>query len=128
MYDYHFIEKSNQPKVIEIEDGVKIHVDTDNNIVIEGHNGIKFKCPGDIEFEAENINMHAKSMITSVDGDVYVGSSTHIVHQAPRIDLNPKVLTTGYYGNIKKKVLDLFDFSDQKQSSFECREIKDDNG
>lgn len=126
-YDYHFIKKSNQPQLIELEDGVTIKIDSNKNILIEGQNGIKFKCIGDIDFDADTINMHAKTMTMSVDGDVYMGSSTHIIQQAPRIDFNPNVLSSGYYGNIKKKVLDMFKFT-KSSGRFNCEEIKDDKG
>lgn len=123
--DYQYI-KIDRETTIETVRGVKIHIDTVGNIEVEGNENIAFKTKGDIDFDAENINMHAKSMVMNIDGDVYVGSSTHIIQQAPRIDLNPKVLTTGYYGNIKNNVLKFFDFiNKEKTSKYKCEEVKD---
>ena len=87
----------DRPTIIKVKGGVKIYVDEENNIEVYGHKSLNFKVDGDINFEGKNINLHAtESYSLNVDGDVYVGSSTHITEQAPRIDLNPKVLTSGY--------------------------------
>jgi uncharacterized protein (TIGR00266 family) len=59
---------------------------------------IELDIDGDFDLQADNINMRAKSLNMDVDGDIYIGSSTHLTQQAPRIDLNPKVLSTGYRG------------------------------
>lgn len=124
MDDYHFIQKSNNPKVIEVEDGVIIKIDADNNIIIEGQKSIKFKCEGDMDFDANTINMHAKAMNMCIDGDVYLGSSSHLVHQAPRIDLNPIVKYSGYYSDLKNKIFNNIEF-DEHKSQFACEEIND---
>ena len=84
------------PSLVETKSGVFIYIDKDNNVTIYGQNSIKLDIDGDFDLCADNINMRAKSLNVDVDGDIYMGSSTHMVHQAPRIDLNPKVLSTGY--------------------------------
>lgn len=117
--------RADIPTVVEVKNGVKIHIDENGNIEVEGNNNISFKCQGNMDFDAENINMHAKSMIMNIDGYVYMGSSKHIIQQAPRIDLNPFIQTTGYYGNIKNKVLQFYKTITNKKSKFICEEIKD---
>ncbi len=95
-YDYLI---ANRPCIIEVDGGVTIHIDADNNVIVAGSNKLKFEINGDLELDAKNINMHAsESFNLDVDGDIHIGSSTHLTQQAPRIDLNPKVLSTGYRG------------------------------
>ena len=84
------------PSLVETKSGIKIYIDKDNNVTIYGQRSIKLDIDGDFDLQADNINMRAKSLNMDVDGDIYIGSSTHLVQQAPRIDLNPKVLSTGY--------------------------------
>ena len=84
------------PSLVETKSGVFIYIDKDNNVTIYGQRSIKLDIDGDFDLQADNINMRAKSLNMDVDGDIYIGSSTHLVQQAPRIDLNPKVLSTGY--------------------------------
>jgi predicted acyltransferase (DUF342 family) len=87
------------PSLVETKSGVFIYIDKDNNVTIYGQNSIRLDIDGDLELDAKNINMHAsESFNLDVDGDIYIGSSTHLTQQAPRIDLNPKVLSTGYRG------------------------------
>ena len=87
----------DRPSIINVRGGVKIYIDEENNIEIYGHKSLNFKVDGDINFDGKNINLRAsESYSLNVDGDVYVGSSTHIIEQAPRIDLNPKIMTSGY--------------------------------
>ena len=84
------------PSLVETKSGIKIYIDRDNNVTIYGQRSIKLDIDGDFDLQADNINMRAKSLNMDVDGDIYIGSSTHMIQQAPRIDLNPKVLSTGY--------------------------------
>ena len=85
----HNVIKVTSPSIIEVDGGVTIYVDYGGNVTIEGHKSMKFKCEEDIEFDAKNINLHAKE-------NVYIGSDVNIVQQSPRIDLNPKINTKGY--------------------------------
>jgi hypothetical protein len=86
------------PSLVESKSGINIYIDKDNNVTIYGQRSIKLDIDGDFDLQADNINMRAKSLNMDVDGDIYIGSSTHMVQQAPRIDLNPSVLSTGYRG------------------------------
>lgn len=89
----------SRPSTVYVDGGITLHIDSDNNVTIEGHKSLKFSCDGDLDFDAKNINLHAsKSLNIDVNGDIHIGSSTNIVEQAPRIDLNPKELTSGYKG------------------------------
>lgn len=114
--------------LVSVEGGVKIHIDKDNNITIYGQNSIKFYSEGDLDIGARNVSIHAtESMVMAVDGDVYIGSSSHIIQQAPRIDLNPKKDSSGYFGNIKSRVLEMFNYLKIKRLSkrIYCEEIRD---
>jgi hypothetical protein len=46
-----------------------------------------------LNLEAENINLNAKE-------NVYIGSGKNITQQAPRIDLNPELDSSGYEGSL----------------------------
>lgn len=70
------------PTVVETPTGLKIHIDAFNNVTIVGQNQIKFKCEGDMEFEANNIKMKAKDQFR-------IESDKNLLHKAKRIDLNP---------------------------------------
>jgi len=114
----------NKPSIVKIDGGVTIRIDSNKNITIEGQNSLSFKCDGDLDFDAEHINLHArKGMTMNVDGEVYMGSSKHIIQQAPRIDLNPYERTTGYYGNIKNNVLTFYKSLISRK--YICEEVKD---
>ena len=92
-----YLKISDRPAIIEVEGGVTIHIDTNNDVTIKGHNNLDFDCKGDLNFNAKNINIRgSESFNLDVNGDIYVGSSTHIIEQAPMIDFNPKVMTSGY--------------------------------
>jgi len=110
-----------------VDGGVTIRIDKDKNITIEGQNSLSFRCEGDVDFDAENINLHArKGMTVNVDGEVYMGSSKQIIQQAPRIDLNPyEGMVSGYYGNIKSKVLEYFGGILSNRRNMICEEIDD---
>jgi hypothetical protein len=96
--DYDYVI-ANRPCVIEVDGGVSIRIDVDNNVIVRGQSKLMLEVNGDLELDAKNITMHAsESFNLDVDGDIHIGSSTHLVQQAPRIDLNPKVLSTGYRG------------------------------
>lgn len=71
------------PAVVETPTGLKIHIDAFNNVTIVGQNQIKFKCEGDMEFEADNIKMKAKDQFR-------IESDKNLLHKAKRIDLNPR--------------------------------------
>jgi hypothetical protein len=70
--------------------GVTVRITEDGNVNITGAKNLAF--------EGEKISFHAtESLDMNVDGDVYIGTSTHLILQAPRIDQNPdKDRKTGY--------------------------------
>jgi hypothetical protein len=93
--DYEYVVVS-KPCLIEVEGGVTIKIDKDNNVVVSGHNKLLFQND-DVEIDAKRIKIHAsESFDLDVDGKIYMGSSEHIEQQSMRIDLNPKILTSGY--------------------------------
>lgn len=114
-----------KPSIVKVEGGVTIRIDKDKNVTIEGQNSLSFRCEGDLDLDAEHINLHArKGMTMNVDGEVYMGSSKHIIQQAPRIDLNPyEGMVSGYYGNIKGKVLQFFDAIRFNRRGMICEEV-----
>lgn len=116
-----------KPSIIKVDGGVTIRIDRDKNITIEGQNSLSFRCEGDVDFDAEHINLHARKGLTmNVDGEVYMGSSKHIIQQAPRIDLNPyEGMVSGYYGNIKNRVLQFFDAIRFNRRDMICEELDD---
>lgn len=116
-----------KPSIVKVEGGVNIRIDKDKNVTIEGQNSLSFRCEGDLDLDAEHINLHArKGMTMNVDGEVYMGSSKHIIQQAPRIDLNPyEGMVSGYYGNIKGKVLQFFDAIRFNRRNLICEELDD---
>lgn len=84
--------------------GVTIEVTAEGDVNISGANNLSF--------DANKISFHAvESMDINVDGDVYVGSSTHIINQAPRVDINPDAgRKTGYKtAESIKKLIRTFD-------------------
>lgn len=98
------------PVTVETPTGVKIHIDAFNNVTVVGQNQLKFKCEGDIDFDADNINMNAKNRIV-------VKSGVHLIHHSERIDINPITddydgLLTGKYD--KDHVEDCVDCSHEK--------------
>jgi hypothetical protein len=80
--NYHYHKVESRPALIEVEGGITIRIDENNNINIDGHNDMNFNCNGDLNINAKKINMVGKD-------DILVESKTHMVHKAPRIDLNP---------------------------------------
>lgn len=93
--DYEYI-LATKPCLIEVEGGVTIKIDKNNNVIVSGQNKILFQND-DIEFDAKRVKIHAsESFDLDVDGKIYMGSSQHIEQQSMRIDLNPKILTSGY--------------------------------
>ena len=95
--DYEYI-LATKPCLIEVEGGVTIKIDKNNNVIVSGQNKILFQND-DIEFDAKRVKIHAsESFNLDVDGKIYMGSSEHIEQQSMRIDLNPKILTSGYRG------------------------------
>lgn len=92
--------------------GVTVSIDPDGTVKIIGARTIDFVSE-EINFFSKNINFDAtESMNINVDGTVYVGSSQHIINQAPRIDLNPYCdgpkSFSGYFSKTKNLVLDMF--------------------
>jgi hypothetical protein len=90
----HYLKRSQKlkvsgPTLIEVEGGVTVYVDQNNCVTIQGQNNVKITTPEDLLLDAKNIDIKAKE-------SVYIGSDKHIVQQAPRIDLNPKIMTKGY--------------------------------
>lgn len=80
--NYHYHKVESRPALIEVEGGITIRIDENNNINIDGHNDMNFNCNGDLNINAKKINMVGED-------DILVESKTHMVHKAPRIDLNP---------------------------------------
>lgn len=80
--NYHYHKVESRPALIEVEGGITIRIDENNNINIDGHNDMNFNCNGDLNISAKKINMVG-------DDTVLVESKAHLVHLAPRIDLNP---------------------------------------
>lgn len=72
---------TEQPALVKVGK-ICIKIDDDNNIEIEGHNNLNFNCAGDLNINAKKINMLGED-------DMILESKTHMVHMAPRIDLNP---------------------------------------
>lgn len=72
---------TEQPALVRVGK-ICIKIDEDNNIEIEGHNNLNFNCAGDLNINAKKINMTGED-------DMILESKTHMVHMAPRIDLNP---------------------------------------
>jgi lipopolysaccharide export system protein LptA len=93
-YDYVLVSK---PSVIEVEgSNITISIDKDNNITFLGQNKVILQSDN-LVLEGDTINIHAKeSFNLDVDGKIYLGASEHIEQQAPRIDLNPKIMSSGY--------------------------------
>ena len=75
---YHITET---PALVHVGK-IVIKIDDENNIEIEGHNDLNFNCAGDLNINAKKINMLGED-------DMVLESKTHMVHMAPRIDLNP---------------------------------------
>lgn len=70
--------------------GVDIEITKDGNVTIKGAKNFSVEAE-DFSIDAERISFHAKeSLDVNVNGDIYLGSSTHMIMQAPRIDHNPK--------------------------------------
>lgn len=70
------------PSIIKTKTGVEVRIDAYNNVTIVGQNSLKFKCEGDMEFEADNITMKTKNMHR-------IESEKQIIQKAKRIDFNP---------------------------------------
>lgn len=121
------IVEVKKPSIVKVEGGVTIRIDRDRNVTIEGQNSLSFRCEGDVDFDAEHINLHARRGLTmNVDGEVYMGSSKQIIQQAPRIDLNPyEGMVSGYFGNIKGRVLEFFSAIRFNRRNMTCEEIDD---
>jgi hypothetical protein len=80
-----------QPKSADFSfGGVTIRVTRDGNVTIKGAKNLSVKSE-DFSVDAKRISLHAEeSLDVNVNGDIYLGSSTHVITQAPRIDHNPK--------------------------------------
>lgn len=70
------------PFTVKTASGLEVRIDAFNNVTIVGQNSLKFKCEGDMEFEADNITMKSKETYRIEGGK-------HLVQKAKRIDLNP---------------------------------------
>ena len=84
--------KVDSPAVIEIDNGISIHIDANRNVFIDGHNKLIMRSVENIEMDAKNIHLNAKE-------NVYIGSGKNITQQAPRIDLNPLGDESGHRGS-----------------------------
>jgi hypothetical protein len=82
MKNYTTVKVDVKPAAIEFEGGLTIFIDENNNIKIEGQKNVDFNCNGDLNFNAQKINMVGKDEVT-------LESKMHLIHLAPRIDLNP---------------------------------------
>lgn len=71
------------PAEIQTSTGIKIQIDAYNNVTIVGQNQLKFKCEGDMEFEADNIRMKSRNQFR-------LESDKNLIQKAKRIDLNPR--------------------------------------
>lgn len=69
---------------------VTITVDENKNVRISGHNKLFFDSAGDVEINAKNINMNAEDT-------VFIKSGYHMIHDAPRLDLNPDIDDEEYH-------------------------------
>ena len=69
-----YIKVTNTPAVVEVEGGVTIHIDQYNNVTIDGYNNLNLNSKGDVNITGDNVSIEAR---------------THLLHKAPRIDLNP---------------------------------------
>lgn len=87
--------KAKSPSVIEIDNGVTIHIDYEGNVSIEGQKKLKLKCNSDLELDAKNINIQAQEL-------VYVGAGKGTVMQSPLLHLNPVKGESGYIKKRKK--------------------------
>lgn len=70
------------PAVVRTKTGVEVRIDAYGNVTIIGQNSFKFKCEGDMEFEADSISMRVKDTHR-------IESEKHIIQKAARIDFNP---------------------------------------
>ena len=52
-----------KPTTINVYGGVKIHIDDNNEITVEGHSKLKFTTDSDIEFDGKNINLQAQENV-----------------------------------------------------------------
>jgi hypothetical protein len=100
------------PELVDFKfGGVTIEVTKDGNVTIKGAKKLSIEAD-DFSVEAERIKFHAKeSLDVDVDGDIYMGSSTHMIMQAPRLDHNPhEGRKTGYkVANTIKKLIRTFE-------------------
>lgn len=94
--------------------GVKIKVNKNGTVEVSNAKKISFESD-DLNFKAKNINLDAtKSFNLNVKGTAYIGSSDHIIQQAPRIDFNPYCdgphgkSFSGYFAKGKNLVLEMF--------------------
>jgi len=79
------------PYTLEVEGGVTINIDENNNVTIRGHNKLRVECKDDLDFDAKNIRMNAQE-------DIWIGSGNNSVIQSPRVDINPEHDSSGYKG------------------------------
>lgn len=70
------------PFTVKTPTGLEVRIDAEGNVTIVGHNALKFKCEGEMEFEADNITMRTKHTHR-------IESEKHIIQKAARIDFNP---------------------------------------
>lgn len=82
--NYHEYEIENTPAIVKIG-RIMLKIDDNNNITIEGHNGLNLDCDGDLNINAKKVNLIGED-------DILIESKKHLVHKAPRIDLNPDTI------------------------------------
>jgi hypothetical protein len=77
---------------------VTITVDDKNNVTISGHNKLFFESQGDVDIKGKRVNIHSEE-------ETWITSDKHLVHIAPRIDLNPDEEDIDYREYRKEKGL-----------------------
>lgn len=94
--------------------GVTVSINPDGTVDVSGAKEMRFESES-MNFKAKDINMDAENSFNlNVDGTAYIGSSKHIIQQAPRIDFNPHCdgphgkSYSGYFAKTKNIILDFF--------------------
>jgi phage major head subunit gpT-like protein len=72
------IKKLVGPAVIEVDGGVSIHIDERQNVVVYGFKKMAFRSAGEINLEADNINLKANK---------------EMLIQTKKLNINPKELS-----------------------------------
>lgn len=84
------------PAIIEVKGGTFVHIDAKRNVFIDGFESLRFKTSGNLDFDAENVNIRAKE-------NIYIGSDNHFEVQTNRIDFCPEGDAGGYKKSRRKR-------------------------